>query len=203
MVEKVAESIVDLLIEKSEIRKEERELYEYAVFNCAFSALPFFVIIPFCLITRTIINGLIFSIVFLSIRKYAGGYHAKTPKRCWVSSCGTVTALIYISSIVKNNEFLYFGLLIAFVTICVFSPVDSENHKLNFSEKKKYGKYSRRNVFIYLIAYIVLSIFKMDLYAVSLGLGIIFAGELQIIAVIENILNGKIDKNKKKMSFHS
>lgn len=203
MGEKVIEYIVDLLIEKNVIRKEEWELYKYAVFNCLFNILPFLVIIPFCFITKTMMNGLLFSIVFLHLRRYAGGYHAKTPIRCWISSCGMVTALIYISGIVKNGGFFYVGLIIAFVTICILSPVDSDNRKLNLSEKKRYRKYSTQSVFVYLIIYVILSIFKMDLYAVSLGLGIIFVSGLQIIAVIENILNSKIDKNKRKLSFHS
>ena len=89
------------------------------------------------------IESLVFYFSFIAIRKFAGGYHAKTPVRCYafsvISSIIMLCLIKYANSV--GNIFTY--LLIIFELLCVvliilMSPLDTENNPLNSYEKKWY-----------------------------------------------------------------
>ncbi len=193
MVERLSEHIVRWLIKNEVICEEERELYKYATFNRMFTLLPFLVIIPFCLMTGNIINGIVVCAVFLLLRKYTGGYHAKTPMRCWVCSSLLVIAVIYGTTKIENNIFVFLFLLPAVCSIWVLSPIDSENRRLDVLEKRKYRKYSRCISLLLFVLYGVLSILNKNALAVMVAQGIMFASILQLVGLFEQRW-----KNKRK-----
>ena len=199
MVERLAERIVQWLIKNEAICEEERELYKYATFNRIFTLLPFLMIIPFCFKTNNILNGIILCAVFLSLRKYIGGYHAKTPAQCWLYSSMLVMVLIYVATKIRNSGFILLFLLLAVCFIWVLSPIDSENRRLDTLERKKYRTYSRELSLLYLVFYGLLSILDKNVLAVSVAEGILFASILQLIGAFEQHL--KKDKNVRNMSF--
>lgn len=165
------------------ISDEDRELYEYAVFNFILKVLPFTIIIPFCVITGTVLSGSIIIFVFLSIRSFSGGYHAKTPIRCFVSSC-IIMIMIIISAEYMNNHILVFaGMVFSAISLCYFSPLDSENRRLELAEKKKYKMICIAQVLFYIAGYMILTAFKQDKYAVCMALGVLLAAFLQMLAV--------------------
>lgn len=199
MIKRIAEKIVAWLIEYEVVEKENRELYEYAAFCLISKVLPFLVVIPFCIITKTIINGVILVAVFMSVRKYAGGYHAKTPMRCFVYSCIILSAFIWISDKLRNRYALLITLLISVIFLNVYSPVESENKKLESIEKIKYKGIVRKLLTIYEILFIALTVCGMDKYAVCVALGLILSAILQMLAV----LNFQKRKNDKKVRIRS
>lgn len=203
MVERLSEYIVQWLIKNEVICEEERELYEYATFNRIFTLLPFLVIIPFCLMTGTIMNGIVVCAVFLSLRKYTGGYHAKTSMQCWIYSSLLVIAVIYGTTEIENNVFVFLFLLLAVCSIWVLSPIDSENRRLDVSEKRKYRKYSRCISLLLFVLYGVVSILNKNALAVIVAVGTMFVSVLQLIGLFEQQWNnkGKIAKKQEICRF--
>lgn len=185
MLQKLAKAIVSWLISNNVIELEERELYEYAAFNCIFVLLPFFLIIPFCIVSGKLINGALFTIAFMMIRKTGGGYHAKTPMRCWAYSCTIVIFLIYISSLIKNNISLQYIFYLMQVIVWFICPVDVETHKLDMEEKERYRKSCRIFEIFILSGFVVLNSIGLNELAASLALGFCFAASLQIIGLLK------------------
>lgn len=128
---------------KDEGQKDNFDLYEYAVYIILASAFHIITIIALGLCFNLLVESLVFYFSFIAIRKFAGGYHAKTPTRCYVFS---VTSSIIMLCLIKyansvGNIFTY--LLIIFELLCVvliilMSPLDTENNPLNSYEKKWY-----------------------------------------------------------------
>lgn len=128
---------------KDEGQKDNFDLYEYAVYIILASAFHIITIIALGLCFNLLVESLVFYLSFIVIRKFAGGYHAKTPTRCYVfsviSSIIMLCLIKYANSV--GNIFTY--LLIIFELLCVvliilMSPLDTENNPLNSYEKKWY-----------------------------------------------------------------
>lgn len=185
MLQKLVEKTVSWLIFSNVIEPEDRELYEYAAFNCIFLLLPFFIIIPFCFITGTLMNGVIFTISFFLIRKTGGGYHAKTPMKCWLYSCVIVMTLIYGSTFIKNGLELQILFVFMVLLVWILCPVEVENHKLTLQEKIRYRRQCRFFAVVLTIVFFMLTNIKWNEGAVSLSFGVCFAACLQLIGFLQ------------------
>lgn len=128
---------------KDEGQKDNFDLYEYAIYILLSSAFHIATVIVLGLVFNLLTESLVFYLSFIAIRKFAGGYHAKTPTRCYVfsviSSIIMLCLIKYANSV--GNIFTY--LLIIFELLCVvliilMSPLDTENNPLNSYEKKWY-----------------------------------------------------------------
>lgn len=128
---------------KDEGQNDNFDLYVYGVYIVLSSSLHIATIIVLGLFFNLLVESLVFYFSFIAIRKFAGGYHAKTPTRCYlfsvISSIIMLCLIKYVNSV--GNIFTY--LLIIFELLCVvliilMSPLDTENNPLNSYEKKWY-----------------------------------------------------------------
>lgn len=135
------------------------------------------------------VETIVFTIGYIPLRIYAGGYHAKTPFRCW---CLSNIILAVSLEIVQNAEKCYiaFGILslIAVVVLITLMPVEDLHKPLDQNDRKKYKK---RGVAI-LAVEICLSVFFVLLQysQISLVLNSIWLllGVMLILGKIKNKL---------------
>lgn len=142
MIKLISSKVARILCE-DEKHTDNYELYEYAIYILLSSAFHIATVIVLGLVFNLLTGSLVFYLSFIAIRKFAGGYHAKTPTRCYVfsviSSIIMLCLIKYANSV--GNIFTY--LLIIFELLCVvliilMSPLDTENNPLNSYEKKWY-----------------------------------------------------------------
>lgn len=84
--------------------------------------------------------SIIFSLAFCALRRYAGGYHAKTQKRCYVISLIIlIMSFIIMKYISKLDHVEGLILLMAFCCgiIWHFAPIENKNKSLDELEQKK------------------------------------------------------------------
>lgn len=92
----------------------------------------------------SILSGIILWTLIFPLRKYAGGYHAKTRGRCYLISAGMLIlafALLYLPD--YQPEIYPIVALISGIYIFVNAPVDNENKVLDTVEQKMYRKRAR------------------------------------------------------------
>ena len=78
--------IVDWIIGQKVISPTQRELYEYAV-QCFFvTAIPFVISVLLSILLHMLAACVCFTLAFMLIRKFGGGYHAKRTWVCMISS---------------------------------------------------------------------------------------------------------------------
>lgn len=131
---------------------------------------------------------------YIAIRKFAGGYHAKTPARCYL--CSLLISIIILSAIKLfccTNIYIL-TLLIVIEILCVIlisriAPLDSDNNPLNSKEKKYYRKVSR----VISTALLCISIITIRLNYIKVGvsimLGIFMSAGVLLARYVQNVIN--------------
>lgn len=193
-MEKFSSKFVEFFVSNNLIKNEDKEIYEYA-FNIILSSLIHIatvMIIGLCF--NLFIESLAFYFSFIAIRKFAGGYHAKTPARCYL--CSLLISIIILSAIKLfccTNIYIL-TLLIVIEILCVIlisriAPLDSDNNPLNSKEKKYYRKVSR----VISTALLCISIITIRLNYIKVGvsimLGIFMSAGVLLARYVQNVIN--------------
>lgn len=188
MVDSFVSKILEWLTTKGDISEDEYELYQYAII-CLFSlCAPLFFSILIGHILRKEIESILMIIPFICIRKFAGGYHSKKFRNCIIASIIIIVSFINIGIIINYKMVIVFG-IISSLGLLIFSPIDSNNRRLNDIEKKT----CKRIVLIFIgviwIIVIKLTVWKMDEYAKYMALGIVLSFILQLPIIIRKLFN--------------
>ena len=141
MIANISKKLTDRLLLKSVIEQDSWEIYYFSIYQLILNAVNMTTILILGIVFNEIWQAILFIGAFAVLRKYAGGYHASTPLRCYLlTTFITITAL----SVMKYFEmkyFVYFILLfVSSVVILIASPVESENKPLDMIEKMLYRK---------------------------------------------------------------
>lgn len=128
---------------KDEGQKNNFDLYEYAVYIILSSASHVITVITLGLCFNLLVESLVFYFSFIAIRKFAGGYHAKTPVRCYLFSFASNIIILCLVKWLSSINTLFIFIFIIFELLCVvlillISPLDTENNPLTGQEKKMY-----------------------------------------------------------------
>lgn len=137
----IAEHITQKLIASSTIEEGDRELYCYGFFLLISKIFFFFVTVIAGLLAGIKFESILFYMVFMFLRSYAGGIHARAETACTV-----LTTLVLIASVlvIKQLELHASGttpllmLVIGSLCILVFSPLDADGKPLDRHEKRQY-----------------------------------------------------------------
>ncbi len=167
---------------KDEDTDEMRELYEYAIYILLSGLFHLFSVVALGLCFNMVLESLIFYCSFILIRKFAGGYHAKTPTRCYIFSVITsVVALCLIKVVCIFYCTLLSICLLLIVLICtVFIlfvvPLQSDNKPLNFKEIKIYKNVSRVAVVALFVTSSILAFLGIKFIFVPIIFGVYMCG---------------------------
>lgn len=134
-----------MLLSKGSISEDERELYIYGFFMLLSQLMYFIVACIFGLLFQCFFDSILFYIAFQFIRRYAGGYHAKTETRCEILSTLSLLVSIAIIKVIKTYDFqtlLLFVTIISAFCIFVFCPLDTPEKALTEKEFKYFRKIS-------------------------------------------------------------
>ncbi len=87
-------------------------------------------------ILSKIIETLIFLSVFVVLRSFTGGYHAKTYLRCAIVTYSTYLSVIICSSYIVVLRTAYvIGMLMALLIIAILSPIENPNKTIHPRKK--------------------------------------------------------------------
>lgn len=186
MFQTTAQKITDRLCSQDIIEGADKELYEYG-FNMLLTVS--------LNIISTIIIGLLFGMVFESIaflvayiplRSYAGGYHARTPLRCYIISLLLIVLILLTLRLIRESVLALFVLSTIGTIICVtMSPVEDVNKPLDEAEIKVY----RKKAMIILAAEIIIliiSIFALMKLAAVISTSLALEGIMLVLGKITN-----------------
>ncbi|WP_418841292.1 accessory gene regulator B family protein [Ruminococcus sp.] len=142
MIKLISSKVARILCE-NEKHTDNYELYEYAIYILLSSAFHIATVIVLGLVFNLLTESLVFYLSFIAIRKFAGGYHAKTPTRCYLFSIVSNMIMFYLIKWLNGacTLFVYLFMMIGLfclVEILLISPLDTENNPLTGQEKKMY-----------------------------------------------------------------
>lgn len=169
-----------------EDNEETLELYEYAIYIVLSAILHIVTIIILGVCFEMLIESIVFYGSFISIRKFAGGYHAKNPTFCYLFSVISSVSILYLINYLSNISSIYLTLtffllvMICVILIIIISPIDNDNKTMNYKEKKVYKKI----VVINSICIFILSLFFICIDLMYIGCSMLCGIVLSLIVLL-------------------
>lgn len=146
--------LTDYLVDGKNIPDSEREIIRYDVEGILNNLLGFFITLTVGIFCDCVFESCVFWIFFWTLRKHAGGFHAKTKFRCLMMS----VVLLFLAF-----EFLLeagwtidvYTWIMVIGSGCIFylAPVETHNKQLDEEEVRVYRKRTRIILGIQLILY--------------------------------------------------
>lgn len=141
----VSERITRRLEESRSIQSEERELYLFGIEQGLTMLLNLATTLCIGLLCGMVWQSVVFTATYIPLRSFAGGYHAKTPTRCYIFSVLLMIATLLAMRWVYWTPLMCIILLsLSGVLIWLLAPVEDRNKPLDIMERQVYRKRSRR-----------------------------------------------------------
>lgn len=136
--------IVDAAIHNGVIEKNDRDLYEYAYSALLEQAITWLTILLISICFHVVMEAAVYAVVFIPMRIYGGGYHARTFWGCYFLSVIVWGVAVILLAQVVIGPTLYWGILIASTGVIVFlSPMADPNKPIDNTDRIRYTQIMR------------------------------------------------------------
>lgn len=190
MMHRISRIISKWLLSAGAISSNDQEIYEYAVYSVLFSLIPLILVFIIGSFLGMAIEGILFLLPFLLIRKFSGGFHLKSSVVCFVSSISVLTIfLLIIRELISRQSIFPFSLFVigAVILLICLSPIDSEERRLSIKERVVFKKIAVVLSVMIAILYFIFSVCNLLSIAIPLGAGLILSALLQFPCAISKI----------------
>lgn len=139
MLNKIAVKFTNNLLLHNSITREAYDIYVYGfelLISFLFSVTT---ILLFGTILGCFYQTVAFLIVFILLRSYSGGYHAKTYAMCTIVTFSTFGIVLLLSKYIFVNYIGYLILGAVGITILsIFAPIEHPNKKTSSNQKRRH-----------------------------------------------------------------
>lgn len=151
--------------------EEQEQIINYGIKRGKVILVSTMVAIILSWILGITLQGIIFWLCLSVLRRYAGGYHADTEKRCYIISFIMVlTSLFCIKYIPFDKNWEFIIQTINFFVIFLMAPVGNKNHILDVDEKRRYSKITKSIEISLCVIYFFLNFIGKYGEATSIGM---------------------------------
>lgn len=193
MIKQIAVKITDFMFKNIRLNSELFEVYKYGVEITLSTLLNIILILTASIVVSDIISGIVFLAVFILLRSFVGGYHAKTYFMCNALFLLTYLLIYYINSVLVQfiegeflSKILTVLIFLGIIPIIAFAPVENPNKPLS-------KKQAQINRIMGIAVFILLSIVGLALYYNGIKYGsfsIIALTSVSVLILIEIIKHG-------------
>ena len=175
------------LVERGIIKEEEQEIYQFGIRNGMIILLNVLTAFLIGLVTEKLFIVAVFTLSFMALRSYTGGYHSDSRIFCYVGSNLVLFIPVYTEMLFvqTDNYILIILLALAVGIIMVCSPMNSKNRKLDEAEQKHFGRKARVISVVQLIVLGVLWDMEQDAYAYAIYSSICITAVLMLIGKMQ------------------
>lgn len=134
---KISEKTSTRLVEKNIIQASGKELYSYGIRNGLLLLLNIITVVVIGIIFGDVLRSILFMSLYIPLRSFAGGYHARTPQMCYIFSVMLIIAVLLAMKHLDISCFIcIISINILYVIIALLSPVEDVNKRLDTVERK-------------------------------------------------------------------
>lgn len=189
MFAKIAERITENMEDNHIIKHDDRELYVYGFNQGLNILLNLITTLVVGVLFHNILELAIFIAAYIPLRSFAGGYHAKTPVRCYIFS---IILILAFSLVMKYVHFTIFicsiMIVVSSAVILCLAPVEDKNKPLDKEEQRVYRKRTYLIWAIELVALIICRCLQQIAPAVCLAMTFLVMAVMLILGKLKNIL---------------
>lgn len=166
MIHMIAEKMINWQIVKGNLTETDRNKYVYAyeiLFNQLVN-LSIAVVLAF--VSHELIAVFLFLVVYIPLRKYAGGFHAENNEKCMLYSSLVIICVIVLNKTLHDVTTNTYESIISIMMICFMlmlafiwhmAPIETKNKKLDELERRR----CRRKVHIIWTIHILLMVWNV------------------------------------------
>ena len=148
--------ITDWLIANGCVEDEERDIINFGIGQGLLIILNIVTTITLGIVLGVVFESIIFLMSFMILRSYAGGYHADTKIKCYLSS---VIIIIISFTLLKNllwtKSFCFLVSMLTTIIIFILAPVSNLTNPLDKKEVMVYKQRTRKIVVVENIAMLI------------------------------------------------
>lgn len=187
MIRELSSGVGKWLEREGAIPDEDINIFSYAAYSLLLGLLPILIILLLGLAFGMVKEGLLLIAPFMTIRKFSGGYHLSSLRRCIILSSSLLTLSMGLVKVITYREcgiLLTVFVFLSVLCLCVFSPIENNARKLTAKEKKLFHIIACILAVIAMITYLIMYKSSNIQYASAFGVGIILVATLQIPCAI-------------------
>ncbi len=189
----MTDRLLEQMIKWNIIRSEDEEIYRFGLEGLLLKSVHYMSYLFIAFLFREMISFLLFFTAFLLLRKNAGGYHAKTRRRCYIISCATVICVLTAMQMISkwtNAAIIAVGLILtADLIICMEAPVDNKNRLLDEEEKKYFRKRCLGLLAVVNVFFWLLNMLGKKTVALAIMLAVVCEAMLLLLGKMQNEKN--------------
>lgn len=183
------DTLIKLLLDKNIIQQHEIEIYEFGIECLLFKTFNYLVYVLVGIFLKMPIELFFLSIPFISLRKSAGGFHAKTKVRCFFFSifCEIVALLM-----IRCEIPILLGIIIMAVSdivIIKLAPVDNEAKRMSLDEKNYYTRRSQKRDAIFTVLSLGMLALEEKSFFLSMVTGISLSAILLVLGKLQEMIH--------------
>lgn len=189
MISKLAKNIAHFFVVQKTVEENKEAIYAYGMELLISDVLNTLIVLLIALISHTLPAMIVFTAVFMGLRKYAGGYHANSHLSCMLTLI--VVMLFFSYGICNVSEKYAWTISIGFVVISIpvifnLAPVPHPNKPVSEEKGAKMKRYSRILVLLLSILALLLIIFRLNKISLYVSSGIFLSA---LAAIMGSRLN--------------
>lgn len=192
--------ISKILADEKIIENKDIAICKYGLEMFVLSVIEIMFILILSILTKNFFNTLLFLTFFISLRIYAGGYHAETKTRCFLVFLATHALFTITINHLPIEHYLKIStlsMILSIVIVLMKSPIINTNKIVCDNEINAYRKIS---IFIVVLQSLVIVIglllFPLSKLILSLTLGQLMVAISMIAAIMKNKLQGGANNEK-------
>ena len=158
MISKLAKGTACFFVDNKIIEVEDSEVYAYGIELLLSTIFNLIIAIIIALISNEFIPCVINLTAFVTIRMYAGGYHADTHWGCMLTLVCVLSAFILIIKTFSTATIRFLSPILWVLSVLIlykFAPVEHPNKPISEKKKMKLRKKSLISFFIWTIFCII------------------------------------------------
>lgn len=171
---------------------DENELYIFGVNQFLNMLLNILTALFIGILFRETLQIVLFMLAYIPLRSYAGGWHSRTPLRCYIFSVIMLIVVAIGMKYLSIAEWIYYVILaVAALIVLLLSPVGDKNKPLDYFEHKVY---KRRTAIIMAIEIVMCVVFRLaDLNCLFISVVYSFAvlSVMLVAGTVKNRLGAK------------
>ena len=182
-VDMISDYLVNKMIASNIIEENDREIYSYGLKEGIVILQNLIISLGLGILFNNFVQTLAFLGAYIPLRSFAGGYHARTEKRCFVYSFGLIflLELYFTFGISKSHGYLLPLAVIAIVIICKLAPLQNENKPLSLKEKHNYAWIVKKVLLIEVVLVLIFGVLNLSELNEGILIALIVEGVLLIV----------------------
>lgn len=192
MAARIAEHITQKLIMESIIEEDDRELYCYGFFLLITHFFFFLVTATTGIIADVCLESIVFYAVFMILRTYAGGVHAKSEIACTTLTTLSLATAVYgikLIDLLDVNLVLVPMLAAGTWAILLLSPLDTMEKPLESHERKHFRTVSCTLALIFAVISVISQLLSFFILSYPITCSICLEGMLLVIGKVRTIMD--------------